>query len=132
MRTGQGSMPGPASIKSMKISRGQIVESLIRRDEEPGADLLRPGLPLRRGAPEQKVYINYLVVSQLSITLSFLPADWRELPAAQRGRSTHLAGAAALLCSWFSSLALMYPACGTALLLPLVFGSELRPLYPTF
>jgi len=41
-------------------------------------DILRGGYRLRHSL-ESKVYVEYLVISQLVVTVSFLPAAWSDV-----------------------------------------------------
>ena len=51
---------------------------VVCRQSGPRLDILRGGYRLRHSR-ESKVYVEYLLISQLVVTVSFLPASWRDV-----------------------------------------------------
>ena len=55
------------------------------------------GGPRRRQAKELKIYVEYLLISQLNFTVSFLPIDWNSVHASLLTSATFLGKASLLL-----------------------------------
>ena len=51
---------------------------MICRQDGPRLDILKGGYRLRHSR-ESKAYVEYLLISQLVVTVSFLPASWRDV-----------------------------------------------------
>lgn len=59
------------------------------KDNTFGSEILKSS-HRRRQAKELKLYVEYLFVSQLSITVSFLPIDWSSLQATLLASAAYL------------------------------------------
>ena len=65
------------------------LRAFCRQQDGPNLEILRGGYSLQH-LQETKVYIEYLFISRVTLTVSFLPADWANLQSAALSRTANL------------------------------------------